>query len=128
MCTNMLSYAKDFILDSDSISQFKLLQFTDRGGLKYPSEPALSLVITLWKMLFVIEDNDHLASLLVHGPPARKILIELTLIYMEDDASIDIWKSNCCTCNASRWDILRKLHLLLLIAFLPTRLRTIIPL
>ena len=28
---------------------------------------------------------------------------------MEDDASIDTWKSNCCTCNASRWDILRKL-------------------
>ena len=65
-------------------------------------------VITLWKILFAIEDNDHLASLLVHSP-TRKILIELTLIYMEDDASIDTWKSNCCTCNASRWDILRKL-------------------
>ena len=110
MCTDMLSYDKDIILDSDSISQFKLLQFTDRGGLKYPSEPVLSSVITLWKILFAIEDNDHLASLLVqlHGP-ARKILIELTLIFVEDDASIDTWKSNCCTCNASRWDILRKL-------------------
>ena len=108
MCTDMLSYDKDFILDSDSISQFKLLQFTDRGGLKYPSEPVLSSVITLWKILFAIEDNDHLASLLVYSP-ARKILIELTLIYMEDDASIDTWKSNCCACNASRWDILRKL-------------------
>ena len=32
MCNDMLSYDKDFILDSDSISQFKLLQFTDRGG------------------------------------------------------------------------------------------------
>ncbi|KAI6658298.1 hypothetical protein LOD99_15567 [Oopsacas minuta] len=39
--------------------------------LKYPSEPVLSSVITVWKILFAIEDNDHLANLLVHGP-ARK--------------------------------------------------------
>lgn len=108
LCTDTLTYDKEFIPDSDSISQFKLLQLADRGGLKYPSEPVLSSVITLWKILFAIEDNDQMANLLVHGP-ARIILVELTLIYMEDDASIDIWKSNCCICNVSRWDILRKL-------------------
>ncbi|KAI6661466.1 hypothetical protein LOD99_13339 [Oopsacas minuta] len=118
LCTDTLTYDKEFIPDSDSISQFKLLQLTDRGELKYPSEHVLSSVITLWRILFAIEDNDHLANLLVHGP-ARKILLELTLIYMEGDASIDICKSNCYICNVTRWDILRKHILLLLIVFLP---------
>ncbi|KAI6658151.1 Transposable element P transposase [Oopsacas minuta] len=92
LCTDTLTYDKEFKPDSDSISQFKLLQLTDRGGLKYPSEHVLSSVITLWRIPFAIEDNDHLANLLVHGP-ARKILVELTLIFMEDNASIDIWKA-----------------------------------
>ncbi|KAI6658898.1 Transposable element P transposase [Oopsacas minuta] len=82
--------------------------FNIEGGLKYPSEHVLSSVITLWRILFAIEDNDHFAKLLVHGP-ARKILVELTFIYMEDDANIHILKSYCPICNVTRWDILRKL-------------------
>ncbi|KAI6648710.1 Transposable element P transposase [Oopsacas minuta] len=123
--TDTLTYDKEFIPDSDSISQFKLLQFTDRGGLKYPSEHVLSSVITLWRILFAIEDNDHLANLLVHGPP-RKILVELTLIYMKmmqvlisgNQTVLSVMLLDGISCV--------NLFLLLLIAFWPTRLRTII--
>ena len=31
------------------------------------------------------------------------------MIYIEDDANINVWKSNSLTCDVSRWDILRKL-------------------
>ena len=55
-----------------------------------------------------IENNDELSNLLVDGP-SREILVELTMIYIEDDTNINLWKSNCTTCDVSRWDISRKL-------------------
>ena len=63
-------------LEFDSDSQFKLLELTDRGELKYPSEPVPSCAITLWRILVSIENSDELSNLLVDGP-SRKILVEL---------------------------------------------------
>ena len=108
MCTDVLTFDKEYPLEFDSDSQFKLLELTDRGELKYPSEPVLSYAITLWRILVSIENNEELSNLLVDGP-SREILVELTMIYIEDDTNINLWKSNCTTCDVSRWDILRKL-------------------
>ena len=72
------------------------------------SESVLSCVITLWRILDSIENNEELSNLLVDGP-SREILVELTMIYIEDDTDINLWKSNCITCDVSRWNILRKL-------------------
>ena len=38
VCIDLLTIDKDFIFDEDSQPEFRLLQLTDRGGLKYPSE------------------------------------------------------------------------------------------
>ena len=108
MCTDVLTFDKEYPLEFDSDSQFKLLELTDRGKLKYPSESVLSCVITLWRILDSIENNEELSNLLVDGP-SREILVELTMIYIEDDTDINLWKSNCITCDVSRWNILRKL-------------------
>ena len=99
---------KEYPLEFDSDFQFKLLELTDRGKLKYPSEPVLSCAIALWRILVSIENNDELSNLLIDGA-SREILVELTMIYIEDDTNINLWKSNCTTCDVSRWDILRKL-------------------
>ena len=105
VCTDTLTYDKEFIFDVESHSEFKLLQLTDRGGLKYPSEHVLTSIITLWN---AIEANNQLLTLLVDGP-SRRLLVELTLIYMENDDDIDIWKANCINCDVYRWSILSKL-------------------
>ena len=55
---------------------------------------SISSVITLWKILFAIEDNDQLTNLLLDSL-GRKTLVELTLIYMEKDASIDLCYLSC---------------------------------
>ena len=49
VCLHMLTIDKEFLLDLDLDSQYKLLQLTDRGGLKYPSEPVLNSILVLWK-------------------------------------------------------------------------------
>ena len=58
VCSGALTYDKELVFESHS--EFKLLQLTDRGGLKYPPEPALTSVITLWKILIAIENNNQL--------------------------------------------------------------------
>ena len=55
---------------------------------------SISSVITLWKILFAIEDNDQLTNLLLDSL-GRKTLVELTLIDMEKDASIDLCYLSC---------------------------------
>ena len=85
-----------------------LLQLTDRGRLKYPSEPVFYVVIILWKIFVLIESDDKLLTLLVEGS-SRNILVQLTLIFIEEIADNNIWRSNCVNCDACRWKIVRKL-------------------
>ena len=94
MCTDGLTFDKEYPVEFDSDSQFKLLELTDRGELKYPSEPVLSCGITLWRILVSIENKDVLSKLLVDAP-SREILVELTMIYIGDDTNINLWISNC---------------------------------
>ena len=49
VCLHLLTVDKEIILDLVSDSEFKLLQLTDRGGLKFPSEPVLDSILVLWK-------------------------------------------------------------------------------
>ena len=59
--------------------------------------------------LLCIENNKELLAKLVSGPP-RKILVELTLMYLEDSDYRDpsIWKSICISCDVFSWKILSK--------------------
>ena len=104
VCLDALTFEKEFLFDPDFPSEFKLLQLTDRGRLKYPSEPVLSVVIILWKIFVLIESDDKLLTLLVEGS-SRKILVQLTLIFLGEIADNKIWRSNCVNCDACRWKI-----------------------
>ena len=108
VCLDALTFEKEFLFDPDFPSEFKLLQLTERGRLKYPSEPVFYVVIILWKIFVLIESDDKLLTLLVEGS-SRKILVQLTLIFIREIADNIIWRSNCINCAACRWKIVRKL-------------------
>ena len=110
-CLDTLTFDKEFLFDLDFPSEFKLLQLTDRGQLKYPSEPLLSVVIMeniLWKIFILIESDDNLLTKFVEGS-SRDILVKLTLIFIEQICDDDIWRSNCVNCDTCRWKVVRKL-------------------
>ena len=108
VCLDTLTFEKEFLFDPDFPSEFKLLQLTDRGRLNYPSEPLLSVVIILWKIFVLIESNHNLLTKFVEGS-SRKIIVQLTLIFIGETGEYDLWRSNCVSCNTSRWKIVRKL-------------------
>ena len=91
VCLDALTFEKEFLFDPDFPSEFKLLQLTDRGRLKYPSEPVFYVVIILWKIFVLIESDDKLLTLLVEGS-SRKILVQLTLIFIGEIADDNIWR------------------------------------
>ena len=74
VCIDLLTIDKDFIFDEDSQPEFRLLQLTDRGGLKYPSAFILESIVTLWKTLIAIESKDNLMAIFMQGS-SRKILV-----------------------------------------------------
>ena len=98
VCIDLLTIDKDFNFDDDSQPEFRLLQLTDRGSVKYPSEFILESIVTLWKTLIAIESKDNLMVILMQGS-SRNILVEVTLIFLEETDAID--KSSCISCGAS---------------------------
>ena len=51
ICRDVLTIEKDLLVDEvDTTSKFKLLELSDRGDLKYPSEVALESIVTVWKI------------------------------------------------------------------------------
>ena len=76
LCLDMLTIDKDILVDEAFLSQYRLLELSDRGKLKYPSEVFLESIVTLWKIFSIIQNNIELVNALVEGP-ARKILVEL---------------------------------------------------
>ena len=74
---------------------------------KYPSEPVLLAVATLWKIFVSIEKNDELVAVLVECP-FKKILVELALIFLKE-TDADSWRLNCSSCEVSNWNILEKI-------------------
>ena len=76
VCIDLLTIDKYFIFDENSQPEFRLLELTDRGGLKYTSEYILESIVTLWKTLIAIESKDNLVAILMQGL-SRKILVEV---------------------------------------------------
>ena len=108
ICIDFLTIDKTLLIEGISQSDFKLLELTDRGSLKYPSEPVFESILTLWKLFSAIENDRQLMTLLVDGP-ARNILVELAIIYTEDSCDSDVWISSCPQCKILKHNILRKL-------------------
>ena len=109
ICQDMLTIEKDLLIDdTTSRPEFKLIELSDRGGLKYPSEIVLDAIIVVWKLFILIENNSELMSLFLGGP-SRKILVDLTLNYLEDSNECDSWKYTCPSCNVCGLSIVRRL-------------------
>ena len=104
----MLTIDKDILVDEAFLSQYRLLELSDRGKLKYPSEVVLESIVTLWKIFSIIQNNIELVNALVEGP-ARKILVELALNSIVDSNDCDVWENTFPSCNIPRFSILRRL-------------------
>ena len=76
ICRDLLTIDK-YLLDDLSISQFKLLDLSDLGSLKYPSEIVCEFIVIVPKILMTIKNNNELIAKLLEGL-FRKIFVELS--------------------------------------------------
>ena len=108
ICQDLLTIDKNLIIDDTSTPQFKLMELFDRGGLKYPSEIVLDSIIVVWQIFIIIEHNSELMIIFLNGP-SRKILVDLTLNYLENSEGFEIWRNSCASCRVCVWSIVRRL-------------------
>ena len=106
VCLELLTIDKDFLFYEMSQPEFRLLQLTDRGGLKYPTHIVLDSIVTLWKTLVAVETKDNLMAIFVQGS-SRRILVQLTLIFLEETE--EFGQSSCISCGVSIYVILKSL-------------------
>ncbi|KAI6648566.1 hypothetical protein LOD99_8046 [Oopsacas minuta] len=103
LCQDLLTIDKDCLIHESTGFQYRLLELTDREGLKYPSELVLDSIITVWKNFTVIEGYAEWMRIFVEGS-YRQILLDL--VCSVDDGC---WREQCPSCNLNRSSILRKL-------------------
>ena len=109
ICRDILTFDRDLLVDEPStLSQFKLLELSDRGGLKYPSEVVLESIVTAWKILICIKYDSELMPTFVKGP-SRKIIVDLTLNVILEADDCQSWRKECPSCAVSGLYILQKL-------------------
>ena len=65
---SILTLDKNLLLEELEDTQFKLISLCDRGQLKYPTEPVLDVIVSVWKIFIAIEQNSQLMEMLVNGP------------------------------------------------------------
>ena len=106
LCLDMLTIDKDLLVGEEFASQYKLLEISDRGRLKYPTEIVLESVVTLWKIFSIIQNNSELMGAIVEGA-ARKILVELALNSIMDNHDCDAWRNTYPSCDVVGFSILR---------------------
>ena len=108
ICRDLLTMDKDLLIDEPSLSQFKLLDLSYRGGLKYLSELVLESIVTAWKIFVSIENDNEMMALLVEGP-SRNILVDLSMNSILDADVCDSWVNVCPFCVVNGCYILRKI-------------------
>ena len=109
VCRDILTLDRDLLFDEPTIiSHFKLLELSDRGGLKYPSEIVLESIVTAWKILVCIENDSELMLMFVKGL-SRKILVDLTIYIVLEADDCQSWIEKCSSCLVSGSHILQKL-------------------
>ena len=100
----LLTIDQDIIFDT---STFKLIEIMNRGGLKWPSEIALHLVVLVWKVFISIGRNQQIWKLFVVGR-CRNVLVQLSKNILGSTDG-DHWRDTCSQCNTEGWDIAHKL-------------------
>ena len=117
-----LNSRKRSLIDDMSLAQFKLLDLSDHGSIKYPSEMVLECIVIVWKIFVNIENDDELLMQLIEGP-SRKILIELSIHYIMASEHCDLWNKVCSSCAASGSYILQKLIFVAVNCFLANKIK-----
>ena len=111
ICRDLSIINKEILVDESFEFRYQLLQLSDRGGQKYPSELALESLIIVWKILTIIQSNSELMSLLVliEGQ-TRKILVTLAFGSLTGlDSGFEGWRTTCPSCNVKGSTILSSL-------------------
>ena len=104
----LLILTEDKVMDFvDYQAAYTLIEIIDRGSLKWPSTPVLTIMLKVWKIYTLIESKPQLFDKLLGGA-TRSILVNLTLLYCEGEHD-EIWRMQCPTCEIFLWDILKKL-------------------
>ncbi|KAI6646839.1 hypothetical protein LOD99_9168 [Oopsacas minuta] len=100
LCNNCVSWPKyneTFALGGEG-SDLNLIHLADRGGLKYPPDEAVNTLITLWKILKRIgQDNRLMRQLLAAA--SKPILSQLSISRIEFKNS-DFWRIEYHSCLA----------------------------
>ena len=105
-CMSLITQDKELeIVDTEDT--YKLIQLIDRGALKWPSHIVIDAIIIVLKIFITIENDETLMRRFLAGP-SRQILIQLTIILIEESQSIN-WRNTCSFCNVQGWTILRKI-------------------
>ena len=97
---------KHLHFDEPLDSKYKILDFIDRGNLKWPSDIVLDAVVLVWKVFRVIEQDNDLLTQFAAGS-SRKILVNLSIKWL--DVQCEHWRNKCQSCNLFGWDYLKRI-------------------
>ena len=106
-CLSFLTEDKEMEIVEALNSAYTLLQFIDRGSLKWPSNCVIEVIVCLWKICKSIEEDPFLLKDIVKGP-SRRLIVKITLKIIEEEES-RTWRDNCPICDTVGWDMLEKL-------------------
>ena len=104
-CKDFLTSPKDIQVINDT--GFSMIEFLDRGSLKYPSEIIYQSLIIMYEIFLKIDNHSHLSKLFYEGS-CRRNLVQLSLIIVEEKYS-EIWRQ-WCVCMVPKWEILKKIY------------------
>ena len=104
-CIQLLTEDKD--IEITDVTKYDLLRYIDRGSLKWPTDIVIESIVILWK-IFIKIDEDEAVKKQFYSSPSRKVLFQLAESVIVENYS-ENWRNNCHSCNASGWNILRKI-------------------
>ena len=100
-----------------------MIEFLDRGSLKYQSEIVYQSLIIMYEIFLKIDNHSHLSKLFYEGS-CRQNLVQLSLLVVEEKYS-EIWRQ-WCVCMVPKWEILKKIYTTVANSFYLRRLETLL--
>ena len=107
LCLDFLTADRNLLFDPEESIKYKLIEILDRGSLKWPSDPVLDSIITVWRIIITLKQDVDIWTQFVNGK-SREILIELSIRTVEDTSS-ETCRNRCLLCDSDGWEVLRKL-------------------
>ena len=96
LCLDFLTADRDILFDPEESIKYKLIEILDRGSLKWPSDPVLDSIMTVWRIKITSKQDVDIWTQFVSEKP-REILIELSMRTVEDN-SRETRRNRCLLC------------------------------